>query len=148
MLKTPSVEWTIMARSTVFVRAVFSETATFAVRLMSVALRDFGLNSFKKRAEPTKTWSKLTASFLIFFKPHQTHNCDPNATCSDVPGNQGGFECSCNWTWQGNGTHCEVTVFDDRSFSFIENFYECSERHRRMCNSDTSMPPVCRVYQS
>ena len=24
-----------------------------------------------------------------------------------MPGNQGGFECSCNWTWQGNGTYCE-----------------------------------------
>ena len=34
----------------------------------------------------------------------RTHNCHENATCSDVVG---GFDCSCNTGFTGNGTFCE-----------------------------------------
>ena len=34
----------------------------------------------------------------------RTHNCHENATCSDVVG---GFNCTCNTGFTGNGTFCE-----------------------------------------
>ena len=44
-----------------------------------------------------------------------THNCDTNAKCENT---DGGFTCSCNSGYAGNGTVCEgkVLLFDMISY--------------------------------
>ena len=37
-----------------------------------------------------------------------THNCDSSATCSNTIG---GFSCSCNLGYSGNGLTCSGTFF-------------------------------------
>ena len=38
----------------------------------------------------------------------KTHDCHENATCSDVVG---GFNCTCDTGFTGNGTFCEGELF-------------------------------------